>query len=154
MKEGVVPLPLRSSGPSAGKPWRVIVAGSRDAGFSDCFYAFATFAPVLDCATEIVSGACRYGADYFGERWARNKGVTVTLFPADWNAHGRAAGPIRNRKMAEYADVLVAVWDGKSAGTKNMIDEMQRAQKPVWIWRISASAAKPAEPRDAEQGPL
>jgi len=36
--------------------------------------------------------------------------------------YGNAAGPIRNKQMAEYADALVAVWDGKSRGTKNMID--------------------------------
>ena len=53
----------------------------------------------------------------------------------DWNKHGKAAGPIRNRQMAEYADCLIAVWDGKSRGTKNMIDEMNKLMKPVFlIW--------------------
>ena len=55
------------------------------------------------------------------------------LFPADWDKHGRAAGPIRNKQMADYADVLIAVWDGKSRGTKNMIDEMNKLMKPVYI---------------------
>ena len=32
------------------------------------------------------------------------------------------AGPLRNEKMARVADALIAFWDGKSRGTKNMID--------------------------------
>ena len=43
-------------------------------------------------------------------------------FPADWERHGKAAGYIRNREMAQNADALVAFWDGESRGTKSMID--------------------------------
>lgn len=43
------------------------------------------------------------------------------MFPADWNKHGKAAGPILNAEMAEVADALIAFWDGKSRGTANMI---------------------------------
>ncbi|WP_197026348.1 hypothetical protein [Polaribacter sp. Hel_I_88] len=42
-------------------------------------------------------------------------------FPAEWNKFGKAAGPVRNKEMAIYADALIAFWDGKSRGTKNMI---------------------------------
>ena len=55
------------------------------------------------------------------------------MFNADWNKHGRAAGPMRNKQMADYADVLIAVWDGQSKGTKNMIDQMNKLNKPVFI---------------------
>ena len=41
---------------------------------------------------------------------------------AEWIKYGRAAGPRRNKQMAEYADALLAYWDGKSRGTKNMIE--------------------------------
>ena len=68
----------------------------------------------------IVSGTAR-GADQLGERYAVEKGFPILRFPADWNKDGNAAGPIRNRQMAESADALVAFWDGKSAGTRNMI---------------------------------
>lgn len=47
--------------------------------------------------------------------------LQLNTFPADWNKHGRAAGPIRNEEMAQYADALIAFWDGKSRGTKSMI---------------------------------
>ena len=44
-------------------------------------------------------------------------------------AHDKAAGPIRNRQMAEYADYLIAFWDGESRGTRNMIETMKKLGK-------------------------
>lgn len=70
---------------------------------------------------EIVSGAAS-GADRLGERYAKEKGYAVKQFPADWSKWGKAAGPKRNKQMAEYGDILIAFWDGESRGTKNMID--------------------------------
>ena len=46
----------------------------------------------------------------------------VAYFPADWDKYGKAAGFIRNEQMAQNADALVVFWDGKSRGTKNMIE--------------------------------
>lgn len=46
----------------------------------------------------------------------------LTIFKADWDKHGKAAGFKRNTEMAKYADALIAFWDGKSKGTKHMID--------------------------------
>ena len=71
--------------------------------------------------TEIVSGGAR-GVDRLGERWAKEHGVPVKKFSAEWDKYGRSAGYKRNRQMAEYADALVVLWDGKSPGTKHMID--------------------------------
>lgn len=70
---------------------------------------------------EIVSGAAR-GADKLGERFAEENGIPVKRFPADWNGKGKAAGYIRNAEMAEYADALLAFWDGESKGTNHMIN--------------------------------
>ena len=75
----------------------------------------------------IISGHCR-GADMLGEQLANKYSIPIKIFPADWDKHGKAAGHIRNRQMAEYASdgdnigILVAFWDGKSRGTKSMID--------------------------------
>ena len=82
--------------------------------------------------TEVVCGGAT-GADELGEIYAGQNSIPVKSFSADWNLHGRAAGPIRNRQMAEYADCLIAVWDGKSKGTKNMIAEMNKLKKPVYL---------------------
>lgn len=58
--------------------------------------------------TEVVSGRAR-GADSLGERWAQDNAIPLALFPADWDRHGRAAGPIRNGQIDEYADGIIAV---------------------------------------------
>lgn len=78
----------------------------------------------------IVSGGAR-GIDSQGERWARNLMRPVMRFNANWLL-GPMAGPIRNRKMAEYADALLLIWDGKSKGSANMKQEMTRLGKPVY----------------------
>lgn len=111
---------------------KTIVAGSRD------YHNYAHVETMLDyfvkdhIIAEIVSGGAK-GADALGERYANEHNIPLKVFPADWNKHGRAAGPIRNAQMGDYADQLIAVWDGKSKGTKNMIDYMNKLMKPVFI---------------------
>ena len=85
--------------------------------------------------TEVVSGGAA-GIDRLGEQWAHAFRVPVATFPADWQTHGKAAGPIRNKQMAEYADALIAIWDGKSHGTANMIQEAKKRGLPVHIHQI------------------
>jgi hypothetical protein len=99
---------------------KVIIAGSRN--FNDynllkssCDNLLTQFNNI-----EIVSGTAR-GADKLGERYAREKGYSIKEFPANWNL-GKSAGYIRNDEMAQYADMLIAFWDGTSKGTKHMID--------------------------------
>ena len=81
---------------------------------------------------EIVSG-CARGADVLGERFALEQGFVVKLFPADWDRFGKAAGMIRNSEMARYGNVLIAFWDGKSNGTKNMIAEAKQHGCVVFV---------------------
>lgn len=114
---------------------KVIIAGSRTiTDYGRIRQAMAAFTQPYPShlITEIVSGGC-LGIDLLGEKWARLTGIPVKRFLPDWTAHGRGAGPIRNRIMAEYADALVAVWDGVSAGTASMINEMQKLNKPVYV---------------------
>lgn len=100
---------------------KVIIAGSRD--FSDFQLLYAKCEEILESQTdiEIVSGTAR-GADKLGEHYASLKGHSVAKFPADWDKHGKAAGYVRNKEMAEYADMLIAFWDGESRGTGHMIN--------------------------------
>lgn len=73
---------------------------------------------------EIVTGGAR-GADALGQRYARdhyNIGIAHKRMDADWNQFGKSAGYIRNQEMADYSTHLIAFWDGKSRGTKHMID--------------------------------
>lgn len=101
--------------------FRVIIAGSRS--FNDYKYLKHCVDILLKNIHEeivIVCGKAR-GADSLGERYAKENGYTVRYFPADWNRFGKSAGCIRNEEMAQNADALIAFWDGKSRGTKNMI---------------------------------
>ena len=114
--------------------FKVIIAGGRD--FNDyqllelnCNHYLKNKFPNI----EIVSGKAR-GADYLGERYAENYLLDVKEFPADWSI-GKSAGYIRNKQMQEYADALIAFWDGISKGTFNMIELMKEAEKPYRVVR-------------------
>lgn len=120
---------------------KVIIAGSRNIDdekgvfrLLDNYYEDAIEKKIT--ITEVVSGGAS-GVDKIGENWALSKGIPVKKFLPDWSV-GKKAGPIRNAKMAEYGDVLVAIWDSNSRGTKNMIDCMKRLGKPVYTfhWNI------------------
>jgi len=81
---------------------------------------------------ELVSGTAR-GADKLGELWAATHVVPITPFPAEWGKYGKSAGYRRNAEMAEYATHAIGFWDGKSKGTKHMIDLCHRADIPTWV---------------------
>lgn len=82
--------------------------------------------------TEVVSGTAR-GVDTLGEQWAKLSGIPVKRFPADWNGLGKQAGYVRNVQMSQYAHALIAVWDGRSAGTKSMIYLANRELLAVYV---------------------
>ena len=116
-------------------PFKVIIAGCRD--FNDYGLLCRKCDTILANKRQsreivIVSGTAR-GADQLGERYARERGYKVQQYPADWDHGGKAAGPIRNAKMAANADALIAFWDGESRGTKNMIDTAGRRGLDVRI---------------------
>jgi len=101
---------------------KVIIAGGRN--FTEYQRLTKTCNILLENETgiEIVSGVYYKGADLLGEQYAKEKGHKLTQFPANWKRYGKAAGPKRNQEMANYADALIAFWDGKSRGTKHMIE--------------------------------
>ena len=82
--------------------------------------------------TEVVTGRAK-GADKGGEEWANGRHIKVTPFPADWDKHGKSAGPIRNGEMAKYADVLIAFPGGN--GTADMIDQAVESGLKVLVVR-------------------
>lgn len=114
----------------------VIIAGSRT--FKDYSVLYNYCESVLSSITEpivIFSGGAR-GADFLAEAYARGKTYELKIFPAKWDIYGRSAGPIRNEEMARNADVLIAFWDGKSAGTKNMIAQAEKNNLKIFICYI------------------
>lgn len=109
---------------------KVIIAGSRD------YYNYDTLLTAITESgfdiTTVVSGGAK-GVDALGEEYANNMNIPLNTYNADWNTHGKAAGPIRNRKMAENSDALIALWDGKSRGTKNMIETARKNGLLVYV---------------------
>ena len=115
---------------------RIIVAGSRTFNnYPLLKHTLNNFIQQLGAydSIEIVSGGAP-GADRFGERYAREQGYSLKIFPAHWNLYGKRAGYLRNAEMADYADCLVAFWDCQSPGTKHMINlAMQKGLKVCCI---------------------
>ena len=105
--------------------FQVIIAGGRDfANYellqNKCDQFFREKRP-----TAIISGPAR-GADTLGTHYARERGIQVLEFPADWERLGRRAGMVRNLQMLDAADAVVAFWDGQSRGTAHTIGEAKK----------------------------
>ncbi len=102
---------------------KTIIAGSRDnVGPEHLFEAF----DIIDYEiTQVICG-CARGADTIGKAWADLEGIPCLEMPADWDLHGKKAGSIRNEEMALEAEALIALWDGVSTGTANMINIAER----------------------------
>ena len=104
---------------------KIIIAGGRNFNDYNKLRESCDNILVNQKEVEIVSGTA-VGADTLGERYAQEKGYEVKKFPAQWDLYGKSAGYKRNQQMAEYADGLIAFWDGKSKGTENMIKIAQK----------------------------
>ena len=85
---------------------KVIIAGGRE--FSPNNDSIAWVLKIINelHPDEIISG-CARGADTFGEKLAEHLNIPVRKFPANWKFYGKAAGPIRNEQMANYADACI-----------------------------------------------
>lgn len=110
--------------------YRVLITGSRD--WTD----YEALRHAIDIntigksrwRTTIVHGACPTGADYMAAGYAFDEGFNVEAYPADWNKHGRAAGPIRNQQMVDLgADVCLAFPLGESRGTRHCMRAAEKA---------------------------
>lgn len=80
----------------------------------------------------IVSGGAR-GGDAIGERYARENGLRLVVFPANWKRYGKRAGFLRNEQMAAFCaqegGVVFAFPGGR--GTHHMIETARRHGVPV-----------------------
>jgi hypothetical protein len=109
------------------KVMRLIIAGGRD--FTDIELMTSKLDAILsktdDDPITILSGTAR-GADQTGEVYARIRALSVEQYPAQWDKYGKSAGYKRNSQMADQATHCVVFWDGKSKGSKHMIDLAQQ----------------------------
>jgi hypothetical protein len=112
---------------------KVIIAGGRT--ITDYNLVLSALRESEFIPTEIVSGMAP-GVDTLAIQYATENNLPLKEFHADWNQYRRAAGPIRNRVMAEHGEALIAIWDGESRGTKNMIEEATKRGLKVYVKRI------------------
>lgn len=122
---------------------RLAVVGSRD--FNDKGKLYDVLTKNFDRIKLIISGGAR-GADSLAVEWATDYGIPYLVFPALWRdpftgIQNKGAGFKRNVLIVEQAEVVMAFWDGKSAGTAHTIEMAKQRGKPVRI--ISFAPPKP-----------
>lgn len=133
---------------------KIIIAGSRS--ITDLIHVekAMNLSNARTKATEIVSGGAK-GVDTLAIAWAKKYNVPVKVMKAKWDDldapgavicvhpnpqidgfYNKAAGIQRNHEMGDYSDALVAIWDGVSPGTKDMINYMKKLKKKVYVYTV------------------
>lgn len=82
--------------------------------------------------TEIVTGLMNEELDIWF--WAHEMGYMTKRIPANFFHYGDRAGDVRDAEIVEYADALVALYDGQDRGTFNLIQRAQRAGIKVYVY--------------------
>jgi hypothetical protein len=113
---------------------KVIIAGSRTITDYDLLLRVVSASAFK--ITEVVSGGAK-GVDWLGMRYAQERNLPVKAFLADWQKWGESAGPRRNEEMAQYGEALIAVWNGISKGTLNMLGCAERAKLPIFCVTVN-----------------
>ena len=111
---------------------KVAIVGSRSADHS--------VAPLIlkhlpDDTTEIVSGGAS-GVDAMAEQVAHSLSLPIRVFTPDYKTFGKMAPLQRNRQIIDYADLVLAFWDGTSRGTAFVVAECVKCGKPVRVLPI------------------
>jgi hypothetical protein len=114
---------------------RTIIAGSRTITNPAMLEAAIVASGWRAEIEQVVCGEAR-GADSLGRDWALANGIPVVSYPADWETHKRAAGPIRNAEMANNADALLLLWDGQSRGSANMLQIAENKGLRVYVYTV------------------
>ena len=109
---------------------KVAIVGSRSRTIEN----IDQFIPSI--TTEIVSGGAR-GIDQCAREYAQQNGLELTEFLPDYERYGRAAPLKRNLQIIQYADLVIAFWDGVSHGTDYTINFCRRKKIPVEVHLIS-----------------
>ena len=104
---------------------KIAVIGSRSVNVAD-------ISEYISNAEEIVSGGA-VGVDRCAASYAKKNGIRLTEFLPQYERYGRAAPIVRNKKIVDYSDKIIAFWDGNSKGTLSVIKYAQKTGKPCEI---------------------
>lgn len=121
------------------KGMRCVIAGGREHRDPRILEAALAACPFTDSIEEVIEGGAA-GIDALAAEWAKKRGLRHTRVVADWKKHGKAAGPMRNRIMAEIGDALLAI-PGEGPGTISMIREAAKAGLTVFVYDVKAVGA-------------
>lgn len=111
-----------------------IVGSRRRTSYSDFEKCEKAFLDIYKEGDWIVSGGCPSGGDAFAEKIAKQRGLTILIHYPDWNGIGKAAGFIRNTKIAEDADIIIAVVsEDRTGGTEDTILKAEKLGKKIVI---------------------
>lgn len=83
----------------------------------------------------VVSGAAK-GADALGAKFAKDNGIDLLEFPAEWKKYGKSAGFRRNVTIIENCDICFAFWDGESHGTQHDLQLCKEMNKPCYVYNF------------------
>ena len=124
---------------------RTVIAGSRAiTNYSDLLDALEKAIEIGIRPSVVLSGVA-LGVDMLGEQWANEFNIPLERYPADWEKHGKRAGYLRNIQMADHAEAVVVVWNGKSRGTKHMIDAARERNLRLLVWIPESSSRSSPE---------
>jgi len=114
---------------------KVLVCGSRE--YDNWERIDFELSSLLKKPDVIIHGAAS-GVDSLAGLWARRNEIIEETYPADWKTHGKAAGPIRNKKMLDEGkpDYVIAFISEKSKGTKNMVEQAEGRGIPVIVHSV------------------
>lgn len=112
---------------------KVAIIGSRSLTLTD-------FAPYLPREiSEIISGGAK-GIDTCAKNYALVNKIKLTEFLPEYDQYGKFAPLKRNLKMIDYADIVIAFWDGHSKGTKYVIEHCKKINKPIKIFNLDSTS--------------
>jgi hypothetical protein len=110
----------------------IAIVGSRSFTNYEVFKEKLNNLPISFINCTVVSGGAK-GADSLARKFAIENKLIMKEFLPNWNLHGREAGFIRNVDIIKNSDIVIAFWDGKSAGTKHSIELSKKFNKKLFI---------------------
>ncbi|MBU8921738.1 MAG: DUF2493 domain-containing protein [Bacteroidales bacterium] len=113
---------------------RIAVVGSRN--YKKRRIVEFTLSRLFAEGDELISGGAA-GVDTWAADWADEHGYESTIFKAEWDLYGKAAGMLRNTDIVTSCDILIAFWDGKSKGTMDSYKKAQKQKKVTMlcVWK-------------------
>ena len=123
----------------SNKPLKIAVVGSRT--FDRYYILERVLNATFEMGDVLVSGGAA-GADDLAHRWALENDHKFVIFYADWKSYGRSAGFIRNQKIVNYADQIIAFHDGVSKGTLHTVKLGVESDKLVQVYDFEGNLKK------------